>query len=110
MLAPASKIIVCCGYCAGEGQIQRPDREDGGYLVCPECDGSPLSIVGARGDKVVTNYWRKPGPTNQFDWCACFEDDEPNDSGSMLSGYGATESAAIDDLLRLAAEEAEWRG
>lgn len=51
------------------------------------------------GLKVVTNYWRKPGPTDKFDWSASFDDHEPDDNGNMMVGYGATEEDAIDDLL-----------
>lgn len=49
--------------------------------------------------KIVTNYWRKPIPTDKFDWSAHFDDDEPNDDGRMVQGYGATEAAAIADLM-----------
>jgi hypothetical protein len=107
MLAQAPEILVCCGFCGGEGQIERGDGPDVRAEVCPDCNGVPLAIVPHKGEKIVTNYWRKPGPTNQFDWCAVFADDEPNDNGSMLQGYGATESEAIEDLLRCAQEAAE---
>lgn len=53
------------------------------------------------GEKIVTDYWRKPGPTNKFDWSAHFDNDEPNDDGQMSVGYGATEQDAIDDLLTM---------
>ncbi len=48
--------------------------------------------------KIETSYWAKPVPPRNFDWCAWFDGDEPNDDGSMLCGYGATEEAAIADL------------
>ena len=51
------------------------------------------------GEKIRTDYWRKPGPTNAFDWSATFDNDEPNDDGQMSVGYGATEQDAIEDLL-----------
>ncbi len=51
------------------------------------------------GEKIVTDYWRKPGPTDRFDWSARFDNDEPNDDGQMSQGYGATEAEAIADLL-----------
>lgn len=111
VLAEAPEILVCCGHCGGEGAILEAvqvyeagcgfSHDDVASAVCPVCQGEPLSIVPARGDKVVTNYWRKPGPTDQFDWCAWFDNDEPNDNGHMLQGYGRTESAAIEDLLQL---------
>lgn len=51
--------------------------------------------------KIITNYWLKPIPPRQFDWCAFFDGDEPNDYGHMLQGFGETESDAIADLLSL---------
>lgn len=51
------------------------------------------------GEKIRTEYWRKPGPTTKFDWSASFDNDEPNDDGQMAVGYGATEQEAVDDLL-----------
>jgi hypothetical protein len=53
-------------------------------------------MIAAR--KIVTAYWAKPVPSNQFDWSAWFDGDEPNDDGQMMIGYGATELDAIDDL------------
>lgn len=49
--------------------------------------------------KIKTNFWMKPIPPREFDWCATFANDEPNDNGQMLHGYGATEEAAIEELL-----------
>lgn len=48
---------------------------------------------------ISTNFWRKPGPTDAFDWSAWYEDDEPNDDGLMDIGHGRTEQDAINDLL-----------
>lgn len=59
------------------------------------------------GSKVVTTNTFPPIPDRQFDWCAHFEGDEPNDNGGMMQGFGATEQEAIDDLLRLLEESAE---
>jgi len=56
-------------------------------------------IAAAGRGKVVTNFWMKPIPPREFDWCATFENDEPNDNGQMLHGYGATEAEAIEELL-----------
>lgn len=56
--------------------------------------------------KIRTDYWRKPGPTDKFDWSASFDDDEPNDNGQMLTGYGRTEEEAIADLKELAEDDA----
>jgi hypothetical protein len=112
ILAEAPETLVCCGYCGGEGTIRESVFvSESGFDVdekpCPECGGSPLAIVPHRGDKIVTNYWRKPGGCNHFDWSARFDDDEPDDDGHMLQGWGSTESIAIEDLLRLAQEAAE---
>lgn len=51
------------------------------------------------GEKIRTDCWAKPIPTNKFDWSAWFDNDEPNDDGQMHVGYGATEQDAIEDLL-----------
>lgn len=51
------------------------------------------------GEKIVTDVWAKPIPTNKFDWSASFDNDEPSDEGQMKQGFGATEQEAIDDLL-----------
>lgn len=58
------------------------------------------------GEKIVTDFWRKPGPTDKFDWCAYFDNDEPNDNGSMMQGFGPTEAEAVADLLQLAEDQA----
>lgn len=43
---------------------------------------------------IRTEYWAKPIPPRQFDWCAWYDGDE--ESGQY--GYGRSERAAIDDL------------
>jgi len=65
------------------------------------------------GEKVRTSNIYPPIPLRQFDWQAVFDNDEPNDSGYMMIGYGATEAEAIEDLRlefeaseRIAAEDA----
>jgi hypothetical protein len=58
---------------------------------------------------VKTSFWLKPIPTNQFDWCAWYDGDEPNDSGQMSTGYGATEMDAIDDLIDNHPSDLTWR-
>ena len=45
--------------------------------------------------KIVTDNIFPPVPNRQFDWCAFYDGDE--ERGGY--GYGATEEAAIDDLL-----------
>jgi hypothetical protein len=48
------------------------------------------------GSKVVTSNIFPPIPLRQFDWCAYFGGEEEG-----LTGYGATEADAIDDLTQL---------
>lgn len=36
----------------------------------------------------------------QFDFCAAYENDEPDDDGNMRQGFGATELEAVMDLLQ----------
>jgi hypothetical protein len=40
--------------------------------------------------KVITDCISPPIPTRNFDWAAWFDDDEPDDNGNMLVGYGPT--------------------
>lgn len=58
----------------------------------------------AVGDVIVTTNVFPPIPDRRFDWCATRNNDEPNDNGSMLAGYGPTEAAAIADLVEQHAE------
>lgn len=44
--------------------------------------------------KITTSFWRKPIPTNKFDWVASLDDND----GEGPHGYGATEAEAIADL------------
>lgn len=54
---------------------------------------------GMSEEKIVTDFWRKPIPTDAFDWsamregyCGCGECNPP-------VGHGSTEQEAIADLL-----------
>jgi hypothetical protein len=49
--------------------------------------------------KIRTEGIWPPIPTRAFDYCATYEDDEPNDDGQMAAGYGATREEAVADLL-----------
>jgi hypothetical protein len=49
--------------------------------------------------RVHTAFWRKPGPTDAFDWSAWYDTDEPDDYGRMNVGYGATDAEAVLDLI-----------
>ncbi len=48
--------------------------------------------------KIVTDHIHPPIPCRDFDWCAVTEDYD-GESGDPI-GYGATEQAAIDDLMQ----------
>ena len=47
--------------------------------------------------KIETEYWRKPVPTDKFDWQA-IDADTYEGPGSPI-GFGATEQEAIADLM-----------
>ena len=49
--------------------------------------------------KIITTFVYPPIPVRSFDWQAHYEDDEPDDSGHMKTGEGATEAEAIADLV-----------
>ena len=50
---------------------------------------------------IVTEFCRKPIPTNQFDWSACFSDyDGAPDAGWQPVGFGPSELEAIADLMQ----------
>lgn len=66
-------------------------------LYTPE-EREALIRCADRGKIIVNGIW-PPVPSRQFDYAAHFDDDEPNDDGQMMMGYGATELEAIDDLL-----------
>ncbi len=51
--------------------------------------------------KIVTNYIYPPIPIRQFDWSAVRDSYEEGDP----QGFGETEQAAIDDLLRQESEQ-----
>ncbi len=46
--------------------------------------------------KINTEFWFKPISCRYYDWQATFDNYEPDDP----IGYGATESAAIHDLIK----------
>ena len=51
--------------------------------------------------KIHTYYWRKPIPTDRFDWSAVLDDYDgaPDSSNRGQICYGPTEADAIEDLL-----------
>jgi hypothetical protein len=53
--------------------------------------------------RIITNHSPKPIPDRQFDWSAIEDGGDEN-----MCGWGPTEKAAIEDLKRLQAEEADW--
>ena len=52
---------------------------------------------------IVTEHWRKPIPTDRFDWCAGLDDNE----GEGPHGFGATEREALTELLERLGEDDE---
>jgi len=47
--------------------------------------------------KISTDFWMKPIPLREFDWCAV--DDETYDGEGCPIGFGRTEEDAIADLM-----------
>lgn len=75
-----------------------------GDPFCPCPDGDMCHYEGpnpmpAPARKVKTDFWAKPIPLRQFDWCAYFDGEE--EDGDY--GYGRTEQDAVMDLLTNAA-------
>lgn len=67
-------------------------------------------IEHGRVTRIVTDYWEKPVPSNQFDWSATSAnyDADCEDGlwrGSHPIGYGSSEDAAIADFLAQVEEE-----
>lgn len=57
-------------------------------------------IARAGRGKVNIQFVYPPIAIRAFDWCATFENDEPNDNGCMrYAGYGATKAEALEELL-----------
>lgn len=56
---------------------------------------------------IRTDYWRKPIPTDAYDWSAVDDDTydgAPDSARRNQVGHGATEEAAIADLMEILAE------
>lgn len=49
--------------------------------------------------KIRTDHICPPIPTRFCDWQAVYDNDEPNENGSMPAGYGNTKDEAIRDLI-----------
>ena len=47
--------------------------------------------------KISTDFWMKPIPLREFDWCAV--DDDTYDGEGCPIGFGRTEEDAIADLM-----------
>lgn len=54
------------------------------------------------GDAIKADFWRKPIPTNHFDWSAWVDGQEE----SGIVGYGPTRGDAVTDLLQQLVEDA----
>ena len=75
-------------------QFDDPDLEtDRG--VCPECDGLGCDKI----KNVVVSHIYPPIPVRNFDYCATYDGDEPDDDGNIDQGFGATRHEAIVDLI-----------
>lgn len=48
---------------------------------------------------IVTEYWAKPIPQRNFDWCAVLDGFDGAEDANDPSGWGATEEAAIQGLI-----------
>lgn len=73
-------------------------------MQCVDCGAlrHPGECIDAiRGRKIKTTNVHPPIPVRHLDWCAYFDDAEPDDNGSMMIGRGATRREAIDDLLEI---------
>lgn len=55
---------------------------------------------------IITDYWRKPGPTARFDWSAVTDDYDGAPDSHCPVGRGATEAEAIADLREQLEERA----
>ena len=62
-------------------------------------DSTADRIKRANRGKVNISFVYPPIPLRQFDWVASFDNDEPDDDGNMLCGFGKTEVEALLDLL-----------
>jgi hypothetical protein len=52
-----------------------------------------------RHDNITVHFAHPPIPNRKFDWCAKYDNDEPDDDGNMLMGYGKTPVEAVADLI-----------
>jgi hypothetical protein len=48
--------------------------------------------------KINVQFIYPPIPIRQFDYCATYDGDEPNDAGGIEAGWGATKAEAMSDL------------
>lgn len=63
-------------------------------------DPASTDLRAPNGQKIVTTFWRKPIPTNAYDWVATLDDyDGAPDAGPQAVGYGPTEEVAVQRLL-----------
>lgn len=59
-------------------------------------------ILTVKGFRIRTDHVKPPIPIRDYDYSAVLEDYEPGDA----QGWGATEQAAVDDLLQQIQENA----
>jgi len=99
--------------CAKCGDLVDTDDDPAAYDFGDKCrcETCRAKYYTDDGQKIETSFWRKPIPTNQFDWSAHLDSyDADCVDGEFVSndpvGYGATEAEAIHDL-KLILEERE---
>lgn len=51
--------------------------------------------------KIIVNQNSVLLPSNQFDYSAHFDGDEPDDDGNMKMGWGKTEREAVEELFNI---------
>lgn len=78
---------------------RRLARRDRWLLLLPLSGRYRERAEKIAGERIVTYYWAKPIPPRNFDWTATRDNDEPDDDGHMMQGWGRTEQDAIDDLI-----------
>ena len=50
-------------------------------------------------DKIDTYFHKQPPGREDYAWTAWYADDEPDDYGDMVFGYGSTEERARTNLV-----------
>ena len=76
--------------------------EDGSWRDCDddviEELGGIHHLIASTGRTATVDFVCPPIPSRKFDYMAYFSDDEPDDDGNMLVGWGDTELSAFQSL------------